>query len=120
MTALKVICRNRSASEPLFALEGGLPFDRNSFITTVHRCLQACGVPPEGYSGHSFQRGTATWAAANGIDSNMIQGLGHWRSDCFRRYVDMSAAERAATSASALYTNADQPLDLSQPAWHDF
>ncbi|SPC67686.1 uncharacterized protein UHOD_12026 [Ustilago sp. UG-2017b] len=65
--ALKAICRNCSAPKPLFALEDSMPFDCNSFITTVHRCLQ-----------------------------------------------------RAATSASALYANADQPLDLSQPAWCNF
>ncbi|SAM82307.1 uncharacterized protein UBRO_20071 [Ustilago bromivora] len=118
--ALKVICWNCSASKPLFALEGGLPFNHNSFITTVHHCLQACGVPPKGYSGHTFWHSTATWAAANGIDSNTIQGLGHWHSNCFQHYVDMSAAECAVTLASALYTNADQPLNLSQPAWHDF
>ncbi|SAM86202.1 uncharacterized protein UBRO_20964 [Ustilago bromivora] len=118
--ALKVICWHCSASEPLFAFKGGLPFDHNLFITTIHRCLQACGIPPEGYSGHSFQHGAATWAAANRTDSNMIQGLGHWRSDCFRRYVNTLAAECAATSASALYSNADQPLNLSQPAWHNF
>ncbi|SYW81381.1 uncharacterized protein UBRO2_04251 [Ustilago bromivora] len=88
--------------------------------TCVVKALKACGIPPEGYSGHSFQHGAATWAAANRTDSNMIQGLGHWRSDCFRRYVNTLAAECAATSASALYSNADQPLNLSQPAWHNF
>ncbi|SAM84137.1 uncharacterized protein UBRO_20318 [Ustilago bromivora] len=118
--ALKAICQNCSAPKPLFALEDGMPFDCNSFITTIHCCLQVCGIPPKGYSGHSFQHGTTTWAAANGFDSTMIQGLSHWRSNCFQCYVDMSAAECAATSASALYANTDQPLDLSWPAWCNF
>ncbi|SAM85892.1 uncharacterized protein UBRO_20165 [Ustilago bromivora] len=51
--------------------------------TCAVKALKACGIPPKGYSGHSFQHGTTTWAAANGTDSNMIQGLGCWRSDCF-------------------------------------
>ncbi|KAJ1023978.1 hypothetical protein NDA13_004809 [Ustilago tritici] len=118
--ALKVICQNRSAPKPLFALEDGMPFDHNSFITTIHCCLQACGIPPEGYSSHFFRRGAATWAATNGVGSTTIQGLGCWCSDCFWRYVDMLAAEHAATLASALYTNADQPLNLSRPAWCNF
>ncbi|SAM85601.1 uncharacterized protein UBRO_20920 [Ustilago bromivora] len=80
----------------------------------------ACGIPPEAYSGHSFWRGATTWAAANGTNSNMIQGLGRWRSDCFRHYVNTLAAEHAATLASGLYYNANQPLDLSQTAWHNF
>ncbi|KAJ1044003.1 hypothetical protein NDA10_005537 [Ustilago hordei] len=118
--ALQVICRHCLVPEPLFALDGGMPFDRKSFITTIHRCLQMCGIPPKGYSGHSFWRGAATWAAANRIDSSTIQGLGRWCSDCFWHYVDTSAAERAVTSAHALYANTDQPLDLSRPAWRNF
>ncbi|SYW76095.1 uncharacterized protein UBRO2_01166 [Ustilago bromivora] len=88
--------------------------------TCAVKALKACGIPPEAYSGHSFWRGATTWAAANGTNSNMIQGLGRWRSDCFRHYVNTLAAEHAATLASGLYYNANQPLDLSQTAWHNF
>ncbi|KAJ1024060.1 hypothetical protein NDA13_004893 [Ustilago tritici] len=118
--ALKVICWNHSAPKPLFALEDGMPFNCNLFITTVHHCFQACGIPPKGYSSHSFQCGAAIWAAANRVDSTTIQGLGRWHSNCFWCYVDTLVAERAVTLASALYANADQPLNLSWPAWRNF
>lgn len=118
--SLQVICRHRLASEPLFILKGGLPFDRNSFISMLYLCLQACGISPASYSGHSFCQGAATWAAANGVDVETIRGLGCWRSDCFRQYINKSAADHAQTTARALYVNTDWPLDLSMPAWHDF
>ncbi|SOV07200.1 uncharacterized protein UDID_18742 [Ustilago sp. UG-2017a] len=118
--ALQVVCRGHPPSALLLALDDGRPFSRSSFLDTLSCCLTTCGISPQGYSGHSFQRGAATWAAANGVNDVTIQGLEHWRSDCFRRYVNKPAADRAATTAAALYTNADWPLDLSTPAWHDF
>ncbi|SOV02995.1 uncharacterized protein UDID_18103 [Ustilago sp. UG-2017a] len=80
-------------------------------------CLEGCGVAPSSYLGHSFRRGAATWAAANGADADTIRALGRWRSDCFRRYVDKSVAERAATSRAALYSNTSADLRLDIPAW---
>ncbi|SPO31911.1 uncharacterized protein UTRI_10313 [Ustilago trichophora] len=119
VAALDVVCRSRPQSAPLFVLEGGKAFDRTSFVNTLRQCLEACGIPSSNYSGHSFRRGAATWAAANGVDSDTIRGLGRWRSDCFRRYVDKSAADRAATTKAALYSNANAPLRLDTVAWRD-
>ncbi|SPO30780.1 uncharacterized protein UTRI_05397 [Ustilago trichophora] len=92
VSALRVICHNREPQEPLFTLEGGQPFTRAAFVTVPRHCLQACSIPPELYSGHSFRRGAATWAASNGIDADTIRGL-------------------------ALYTNATAPLHLDTIAW---
>ncbi|SPC63270.1 uncharacterized protein UHOD_12080 [Ustilago sp. UG-2017b] len=82
--ALQVICKGCSSSAPLFTLDDGLPLARSSFLNTLSQCLTACGISPQGYSGHSFQRGAATWAAANSTNDTTIQGLGRWCSDCFR------------------------------------
>ncbi|SAM63391.1 uncharacterized protein UBRO_20164 [Ustilago bromivora] len=119
VAALHAICRNRDAREPLFQLKGGQPFDCGCFVAMLRHCLEACGVSPSAYSGHSFRRGAATWAAANGVDADTIRALGRWRSDCFRRYVDRSAEDRAATSRTTLYANADAPLHLDTVAWRD-
>nr|QBH67613.1 hypothetical protein UEMT_2079 [Ustilago esculenta] len=89
VSALEVICAGRPTGAPLFMLEGGLPFR------------------------------AATWAAANGVDDDTIRGLGRWKSDCFRRYIDKSASDRAATTARALYSHPHHALDLSTPAWRD-
>ncbi|SPO42276.1 uncharacterized protein PSFLO_07759 [Pseudozyma flocculosa] len=103
---------------PLFALEGGRPFDRAVFVDMLRRCLTRSGVAAAAYAGHSFRRGAATWAAHCGADADTIRGLGRWRSDCFRRYVDRAPAERRATAAAALYSTLDGPLALDG-AWRD-
>ncbi|SPO29085.1 uncharacterized protein UTRI_06034 [Ustilago trichophora] len=117
--ALRVICHDREPHKPLFTLEGRQPFTRSAFVSTLRRCLETCHVLPQSYSGHSFRRGAATWAASNGVDTDTIRGLGRWRSDCFRRYVDKSAADRAATTKAALYVNTSAPLRLDTVAWRD-
>ncbi|SPO26496.1 uncharacterized protein UTRI_04085 [Ustilago trichophora] len=119
VAALNVVCRSRPSSAPLFILEDGRPFARSCFVDTLRQCLAASGIEPSAYSGHSFRRGAATWAASNGVDDDTIRGLGRWRSDCFRRYIDKSAADRAATTKAALYTNASAPLSLDTVAWRD-
>ncbi|SNX87255.1 uncharacterized protein MEPE_05965 [Melanopsichium pennsylvanicum] len=119
VSALRIICAGRRPHDPLFTLEGGEPFTRAAFVAILRRCLEACQVPLQSYSGHSFRRGAATWAASNGVDADTIRGLGRWRSDCFRRYVDKSAADRAATTKAALYSNSLAPLRLDTVAWRD-
>ncbi|SPO29367.1 uncharacterized protein UTRI_10206 [Ustilago trichophora] len=119
VAALDVVCRSRPSSAPLFILEDGRPFARSCFVDTLRQCLAASGIEPSAYSGHSFRRGAATWAALNGVDDDTIRELGRWRSDCFRRYIDKSAADRAATTKAALYTNASAPLSLDTVAWRD-
>ena len=48
-----------------------------------------------------------------------IRGLGRWWSKCFRRYINKSAANRAATTKAVLYTNTSAPLLLDTVAWCD-
>ncbi|SOV06350.1 uncharacterized protein UDID_19634 [Ustilago sp. UG-2017a] len=93
-------------------------FDRGSFVTMLCRCMEGCGVAPSSYSGRSFRRGAATRTAANGADADTTRALGRWCSDCFRCYVDKSAAERAAISRTALYSNTSSDLRLEIPARH--
>ncbi|SAM81554.1 uncharacterized protein UBRO_20393 [Ustilago bromivora] len=80
--------------------------------------MEGCGVAPSSYSGRSFRRDAATRTAANGADADTTRALGRWCSDCFRCYVDRSAAERAAISRTALYSNTSADLRLEIPARH--
>jgi hypothetical protein len=76
------------------------------------------GLDTKQYAGHSFRRGAATWAASQGIDADTIKLLGCWTSDCYRRYVDRSAADRRTLVASALYAARLGPL-VPSISWRD-
>jgi hypothetical protein len=79
---------------PLFRLSSG-PLSYHKFVAIVRQRLQDSGVAnPQEYSGHSFRRGAATQAKANGMLNEDIQRLGRWSSEAFRRYIDTDAAYR--------------------------
>jgi integrase len=52
----------------------------------------------EGYSGHSLRRGGATAMRSAGLSPEEIQAHGRWTSDCYKRYLARTAAERLAIS----------------------
>ena len=79
---------------PLFRLSSG-PLLYRKFVSTVRQRLHENGIADsEEYSGHSFRRGAATQAKANGMLNEDIQRLGRWSSEAFRRYIDTDAAYR--------------------------
>ena len=84
--------------------------------SSITRKLQL--VAPSSHSVRFFRRGAATRTAANGADADTIHALGRWCSDSFGCYVDKSAAERAAMSRTALYSNTSADLRLDIPARH--
>ena len=45
------------------------------------------GLDPQHYSGHSFRIGGATSATIAGLNDYEIKLLGHWSSDCYKRYI---------------------------------
>ncbi|KAI0308693.1 hypothetical protein OF83DRAFT_1073138 [Amylostereum chailletii] len=57
-------------------MENGQCLSRVRFIKEVHFALAAAGIDPNGYSGHSFRRGTASSAAQAGFSDYKIQLLG--------------------------------------------
>jgi hypothetical protein len=79
---------------PLFRLSTG-PLSYQKFVAVTRQRLQDSGVADyQEYSGHSFRRGAATQAKANGMLNEDIQRLGRWSSEAFRRYIDTDAAYR--------------------------
>ncbi|SPC64150.1 uncharacterized protein UHOD_11689 [Ustilago sp. UG-2017b] len=107
--------------DPLFGLgpSGTAAFPRATFVSTLKHAVQAVGLPAHSYAGHSFRRGAATWAAQNGVPDSVIQSLGRWNSDCYRRYINQSATEWRALAASAVFSIRDGPLIPDRPAWRD-
>ncbi|KAG9220331.1 hypothetical protein CCMSSC00406_0006596 [Pleurotus cornucopiae] len=78
----------RPLNSPLFITSDLSPLTRPRFITRLRLALLDAGLQPQGYSGHSFRRGTASAAAAAGFLDHEIQQLGRWHSDTYRLYID--------------------------------
>lgn len=81
-------------SSPLFVLPGG-SFDKRRVVDLLRTALFEAGVTPHAFSGHSFRRGAATWAASIGVPAARIQILGRWNSTAFRRYLEVPLRSRA-------------------------
>jgi integrase len=87
-----------SDSSPLFVFynkKGKLAFlTFYSFDKELKRLLAVIGLQPILYSGHSFRRGGATWAFAQGFTSEALKLLGDWSSDAFLLYIHLSFQTR--------------------------
>ncbi|KAJ1043662.1 hypothetical protein NDA10_001548 [Ustilago hordei] len=110
------LCRllsGRPSSAPLFGLgpSGADPLPRSLFIAVLRRAIA--------FTGHSFRRGAATWAARLGASPETIQCLGCWNSDCFQCYVDHSASECCDLSIATLFSIRDSPLIPDSASWQD-
>ncbi|KAJ1035156.1 hypothetical protein NDA18_000753 [Ustilago nuda] len=112
---------SRPASFPLFGLgpSQSAPLSRAVFVSTLRRAIAASGLSPSAYAGHSFRHGAATWAASLGANADTIQCLGRWNSDCFRHYIDRSAAEHCDLSITALFRLRDGLLIPHTASWRD-
>ncbi len=78
---------------PLFKCEDGTPLTRQRLVTLLWHTLSQAGFDCTRYSGHSFRIGAATTAAVKGMSDSMIQTLGRWSSDSFRRYIRIPPQE---------------------------
>lgn len=83
--ALRYFCQARDvtqpASAPLFLLETGVPLTRRRLNRILRHALGT------GFSSHSLRIGLVTTAAAAGVEDNVLQRLGRWRSSAYDGYV---------------------------------
>ena len=81
-------------SGPAFVISGpsGLrALSKSQFVKQFRSLLVRAGIPlAHSYSGHSFRRGGATWAFGIGVPGELIQVLGDWKSECYKRYFEFS------------------------------
>ena len=82
----------------LFTLENGSPLTKQKLVTLVKSTLQAAGIDPSFYNGHSFRIGAATTAAAAGIQDAIIKQLGRWSSEAYQEYVKIPRQQLANIS----------------------
>lgn len=86
-------------SAALFAHPDGTPLTRSSLLYHTRILLSRAGIDISAYYGISFRRGGATSLARTGAPTSVIQEIGRWKSDCYRRYI---AADEAASVSAGL------------------
>ncbi len=78
-----------SAAAPVFALSGGKPVHRPTFARGMaHLLAAACGGSFDNYGTHSLRRGGAQALVDAGAAPWVVQMLGRWSSDAYRRYCE--------------------------------
>ena len=67
------------------------PLSGSAFVKRLKRCIEAIGLDPKLYSGHSLRRGGATALLRAGVAPEFIQLQGRWRSDAYKLYLEWSS-----------------------------
>ena len=91
------LTRYASSDGPAFVIyQKGkfLPYSPTKFVTQLRGLLNLIGLPAKDYSGHSFRRGSASWAIQNGIPGEIIKILGDWKSDAYLAYLSLSTVSK--------------------------
>ncbi|XP_078329270.1 integrase/recombinase xerD homolog isoform X1 [Crassostrea virginica] len=81
----------KHTSGPLFQTVDALPISYSKVSAHLKSTVQFIGLDPDNFKGHSFRIGAATYAASLGFSDNLIQKLGRWNSDAFRRYIRINS-----------------------------
>lgn len=65
---------------PFFKFSNNRPLSRELLVKHLREALTSAGIDATKYSGHSFRSGTATTAAAAGLEDSLIKTLERWFS----------------------------------------
>ena len=87
------------AAGPLFQLQTAA-LTRQRLNSLIRDLASRSGVDPSRYSSHSFRIGAALAAAAARIPHWRIKALGHWSSDCYKRYIRLPSSETTGVTAA--------------------
>ena len=77
---------NHNRNDPLFWFQAQ-PLSSVKFNEVLRQVLSLSAFNPKVYSSHSLRSGAASAAADHGVPAWLIQKLGRWKSDCFKRYI---------------------------------
>ncbi len=81
--------RRPRLADPVFALSGGAVVYRRTFAKGMcHLLAAACGGDFKGYGTHSLRRGGAQALTDAGAPPWVVQLMGRWSSDAYRRYCE--------------------------------
>ena len=105
------LVRRGNSSGPLFRFASGANLTRDTFVRNLREVIQASGLDPHSFSGHSFRSGAATVASSQGISDANLKLLGRWKSNAYQRYIKTPGPELAALARSL----SQQPSNRSLP-----
>ena len=88
-----------SEDDPVFTQQGGkngepVQMTYQKLNKLFKAAMQAEGEDPAAYGTHSARRGGATAMYLAGCSGDDIQAAGRWASDCYKRYIEATPAER--------------------------
>ena len=93
---------------PLFTFHNGTFLTRRD----LNNILRDTTNGEVNISSHSLRIGAASTAAAMGCPKYLIQDMGRWSSDCFRRYIRVPDATIRRASRAIASCNIPVPLDF--------
>ena len=102
VNALKLFLNTRKQIDgPLFT------YTNNKYLTRadVNKTLSTFTNGAADISSHSLRIGAASTAAAMGCPKWLIQGMGRWTSDCYRRYIHITDDTIMSTSRALARCN---------------
>lgn len=109
----------RASNAALFEGTDGKPLHYKAFVSGLREALEAAGLNPAGFAGHSFRRGAASEAAAAGYNDYEIQLLGRWRSDSYKLYIE-NPISRILYLSQQLHMAHPHSVPFEPPALRDF
>ena len=81
------------------AADGRTAVKYDDFLAAIRQDLLEAGYDTSKFAGHSFRIGCATTLAANGVPDHLIQAVGRWHSDSYKRYIRIEPERRAMLAA---------------------
>ena len=105
------------SSGPFFTDLSHKASSKQRFVKQIRNILSSLGLQQDQYTGHSFRIGTATTAAAVGVQDSTIQMLGRWHSSAFLQYICTPKEQLASLSG---YISGGGGRGCFAPPWIQF
>lgn len=98
--AYRKMCEVISASgdSPLFILPNKKLVTYSLFQSKLRSCIDKIGLNSSKFSTHSFRRGGSTLLFRAKVPADMIQLMGDWRSDAYKRYLAYTLEDKIQVS----------------------
>ena len=80
-----------------YSKKGLVPITYHDLMALMRKWLDMIGEDAKAFSSHSLRRGAMTRAFKLDIPENEIQRMEHWRSQCFRTYINNDMQQRVVT-----------------------